>query len=498
MQLLKFLGLGGKGVGLQTPVFLFNTLSQKKDAFTPIRDKEVRMYNCGPTVYDYPHIGNFRSWIFADILRRTLEYNGYRVKQVINITDVGHLTSDADVGEDKVERRARLEGKKVSDIVEQATEAFFEDLKLLNVRTKGTIFPRASDHIKEQIAFVQTLEEKGYTYRIDDGVYFDTSLFKNYGKLGNIQLAGQKEGARVEGNPQKRHAADFALWKFSPKDTKRQQEWESPWGIGFPGWHLECSAMAMKHLGKELDIHTGGIDHIPIHHNNEIAQTESVTGRKFARYWLHGAFITIDGQKISKSVGNTIYVRNIMDHGYSPLSLRYWFLTGHYKSQMNFTWEALEGAHVALFKLHKFFVEELPKRGGSIIPSYEKRFREAVDNDLDMPKAVALLWELVRDENVEKKDKRATLLSFDEVLGIGLSESNRRLLDLIAGKERRLSVSELPSEVWKLVDEREDARVSEDFGKADALRTKIELLGFTVSDTPKGPEVRRLSKLSTG
>ncbi len=472
------------------PLSLKNTLGGAREEFRPLRGKRVGMYNCGPTVYDFQHIGNLRAYVFADTIRRVLALNGYEVKQVINITDVGHLTSDADEGEDKMELSAKKAGKKAKDIAKEVTKSFLADLTLLDVDTRRIIFPKATDHIGEQIALVRTLEEKGYTYRTKDGVYFDTARFPAYGKLGNIKIDALKEGARVEANLEKRNPVDFALWKFSATPGTREQEWPSPWGIGFPGWHVECSAMAMKYLGKQFDIHTGGIDHIPVHHNNEIAQSESVTGRQFARYWLHNAFITIEGKKISKSIGNTISLRNIIDRGFSPLSYRYWVLTGSYHSPMNFTWEALEGAQAALSKLHRLFVDKLGARNGTPAAAYTDRFRTLVNDDLDTPKAIALLWELAHDETLDKRDKRATMLAFDEVLGLGLSRSSRQHRSILAGSGGKISITKAPDEVQKLVAAREEARAGGDFARADALRTEISALGYSVTDTPKGPEIQ--------
>ena len=472
------------------PFYLFNTLTKQKEVFEPISDVSVRMYNCGPTVYDYQHIGNLRPYIFANVLRRALEYNGFTVKQVINITDVGHLTSNADEGEDKIEQQAEREGKRVRDIVSVVTDAFFKDLDLLNIKRGNILFPHATKFIKQQIALVKTLEEKGYTYTISDGVYFDTKNFTDYGKLGNIDTVMLKEGARVEKNPEKHNPADFALWKFSPTEgPKRQQEWGSPWGVGYPGWHIECTAMVFSLLGKQIDIHTGGIDHIPIHHNNEIAQAEAAAKKPFVRYWVHNAFITIEGQKIAKSVGNTIYVRNIVDRGFSPLALRYWFLTGSYRSPMNFTWEAIEGAHAALFKLHRYFIEELGKKAGVVLPGYQKKFHEYINDDLDTPKAIALLWELVKDGSLKKEDKRTTLLDFDRVLGIGLAEGNARLRKMLSINviERK----DLPEKIRSLVGKREDARKSEDWERADKIRDELNSLGYTVEDTSAGSQVHK-------
>lgn len=488
------------------PVIFYNTIANKKEVFESRKKNEVAMYNCGPTVYSFAHIGNLRAYVFADSIKRVLKYNGYKVKQVINITDVGHLASDADEGEDKVESGARREGVKVKDIVKKYTSAFFDDLKKLNADISGALFPKATEHIPEQIAFIQTLDEKGYTYQTTDGIYFDTSLRPDYGKLGNINTRGLKEGARVK-NGEKKNPTDFALWKFSPNPPaggeKRQQEWDSPWGVGFPGWHIECSAMSMKHLGKQIDLHTGGIDHIPVHHNNEIAQTESVTGKRFVNYWMHNEFITIDGQKIAKSIGNTIYLRNIIDRGFFPLSLRYWFLTAHYRTQSNFTWEALEGAQTALFRLHKHFVEEYAApalsgrqtgdgrtaKNGVVNEMYEKKFHEYINDDLDMPKAVALMWDLIKDDKTPKEDKRATLLEFDKALGLGLDISNKKLVGLLSGKGEKLDIGKLPKAIKELIDEREKARIDKDFEKADKLRNELKEKDYEIKDTDKGPVV---------
>ena len=490
MKLSSILGPKPRRQNPEKPIYLTNTLSGTREEFHSLVPHKVRMYNCGPTVYDYPHIGNFRSYIFADTLRRMFEYNGYSVKQVLNITDVGHLTSDADEGDDKVEKRAKEEGKKVADIVGAATKAFFDDLKKLNAKNIYATFPKASEHIPEQIAFVKTLEEKGYTYKTGDGIYFDTSKFKGYGKLGNIDIKGLQEGARVEANKEKHNPTDFALWKFSKEGEKRQQEWDSPWGVGFPGWHLECSAMAMKHLGKKIDVHTGGIDHIPTHHNNEIAQTESVTGEQFAAFWLHNAFLKIEGKKISKSLGNTIFLRNIIDRGISPLAYRYWLLTAHYSKPLNFTWDALEGANAALFRLHQYFVEKLGNRTGHVIPEYQERFHTYINDDLDTPKAIALLHEIMHESKAKPADIRATFLDFDSVLGIGFSESTKKLLENLSG-EQKLRVGELPEHVAKLLKEREEARKNKNYAKADELRKAIESEGYLVKDTHKGAKVVR-------
>ncbi len=449
------------------------------------------MYNCGPTVYSAPTIGNLRSYVFADTLRKVLEWNGYKVKQVINITDVGHLTDDADAGEDKIEKKAAEEQKTAKEITDEYTKEFFEDLRRLNIPVAHIIFPRATDHIHEQIAFVKTLEEKGYTYKTSDGIYFDTPRFQDYGKLGGIDIKNLKEGARVEINAEKKNPTDFALWKFSKPEEKRQQEWESPWGKGFPGWHIECSAMSVKYLGKTFDIHTGGVDHIPVHHNNEIAQSEAATGRPFVHYWLHNAFITIEGRKISKSLGNTITLQNLAGRGISPLAYRYWLLGAHYKTPVNFTWEAVVGAQTAVEKLRNYIVDGLSLKPGTPDAGYIQKFTSFVNDDLDTPKALALLWELIKDSGVSKENKRATLLEFDKVFGLRLTD-----LDQTA-KDMRTVV--IPADKWlpsvkESVAEREKARAEKNFARADIIRKELEEKGYAIKDTPAGPEISVFKK----
>lgn len=448
------------------PLRFRNTLSGELEQFDS-PNRTVTMYNCGPTVYDRQHIGNLRAYIFADTLKRALALWEFRVKQVINITDVGHLVSDADLGEDKMEASARKSGKKAQAIAKEETELFFADLDALGVDRSKIEFPRATAYIAQQIALIQALKEKGYAYKIDDGVYFDTAKFKEYGKLGHIDLSGLEAGARVEQNPQKRGVHDFALWKFSKKEEARQQEWESPWGKGFPGWHIECTAMIFELLGKQIDIHTGGIDHIPVHHNNEIAQAESLTGKQYVRYWLHFEHITIEGRKISKSLGNTVYLSQLKDRGISERALRYWFLTGHYRTQMNFTWEALEGAEQALTRLQRTYYE-MPE--GVADEAFLKLFYQHIANDLSTAQALALVWERIKTLN------KTTLRQVDKVLGLGLADT-------------RPTKKLIPKEVQELGARREAARKAKDFAAADALRQQIEQKGFTVKDTSEGSEV---------
>src|SRR3989344_3513743 len=471
------------------PLLLWNTLSKQKDVFTAIKGSLVRMYTCGPTVYDYAHIGNLRTYIFSDVLRRVLEYNNYSVTHVINITDVGHLTSDADEGEDKMTLALKREDLSLSitnmkKVGTKFLKPFKEDLEELNIK-KPQEFPRASEHVEGQIAFIKTLEEKGYTYALPDGIYFDTAQFKGYGVLGGTTVAHEVGVSRIGEHDGKRHPQDFALWKLNPV-----LGWESPWGKGFPGWHIECTAMSTQYLGKSFDIHTGGIDHIPIHHNNEIAQAEAATGKKFVNYWLHNAFITIEGRKISKSIGNTIYLRNIIDRGFPPFAYRYWLLSGHYRSSMNFTWDALEAAHTGLVKLHKQFLD-LGSKNGVINKEYQKRFVAFVNDDLDTPKAIALLWELMANTSVSDKDKRVTILDFNRVLAIGFIESYRQMKNILAGITKKVEVKKAPEDVQELIREREDARERKDWEKADTLREQIKEKGYTIEDTEKGPELTK-------
>lgn len=469
------------------PLMLRNTMSGQLEEFHPLGGS-VKMYNCGPTVYDRAQIGNLRPFIFADTLRRVLEAWGYKVDQVINITDVGHLTGEnegnPDVGEDKMEVGAKRRGMTAQEVAQEITQWFFDDLDALGIERKKIQFPRATEYVDEQIALVKTLEQKGYAYRTSDGVYFDTSKYPGYGKLGNINIAAQQPGARVEENPEKKNPHDFALWKLSRPDEKRQQEWGSPWGMGFPGWHIECTAMIFKLLGKQIDIHTGGEDLAPIHHNNEIAQAEALTAKQFVHYWMHNAFITIEGKKISKSLGNTIYLYQIADKGLSPRALRYLYLTAHYRSPMNFTWQALEAADQALLRLNRLFLE-LPSSGLGPDEAFAKDFFAAMAHDLDTPLAVARMWEVVRNPTISPAVKRASLTIADRVLGLGLSEPR------VSVKLDVIPLAELPEEVVELVDEREQARLSRDFGVADDLRARIEKLGFVLKDTPQGPKVSK-------
>lgn len=452
---------------------LFNTLSRQKEEFIPLQKNEVGLYTCGPTVYAAAHLGNLRTYIFEDVLKRTLLAHGYKVKHVMNITDVGHLTSDADEGEDKMETGALREHKNVWQLAEYYTQQFKQDLHALNI-LEPDIWCRATEHISEQIALIQTLEKKGLTYRTGDGIYFDTAKLQDYGKLARLDLKGLREGARVEANPEKHNPTDFALWKFSPTGAKRQMEWDSPWGTGFPGWHIECSAMSMKYLGDTFDIHTGGIDHIPVHHTNEIAQSEGATGKPFVKYWLHGEFLITADKRMGKSEGNFLTLTTLSEQKISPLAYRYFCLGAHYRSKLNFSIAAVESAQIALHNLQDKIATMGEARGSC--PELEQKFMAAIDDDLNTPQALAALWELMKS-NQPDAAKKNTLIKFDTVLGLGFN----RIQPLV-----------VPPEVAELVAEREQARQTKAWEKADALRKLITQRQFTVDDTELGPVIRQL------
>ena len=476
---------GGTPAPLREITF-YNTLSKKAEVFEPLKGNEVKMYSCGPTVYDYIHIGNLRAFLSADIAKRALIRNGYSVKHTMNLTDFGHLSDDGDAGEDKMMKGLKREGLPITlagmkELADIYIEAFEQDLKALNI-IPPTTWARASEHVASQIKLIKTLEGKGYTYETSDGVYFDIEKFPEYGQLGNVNIDQMKSGTRVEVNKEKRHPADFAVWK------KAELGWDSGWGKGFPGWHIECSAMAMATLGKQIDIHTGGEDLQYTHHNAEIAQCECVTGKQFVKYWLHNAFINIDnGQKISKSKGNAVNLRHVLDRGFSGDDYRYWLLTAHYRSPSNFTWDALEGAKQALYRLKRHMFEDFKQKAAAPDRSYLDRFDERIADDLDTPGAIAVLWEMVKDKNLEDRTKAGTLLAMDEVLDIGLSEDKAaglRLLGVVASDD-------IPAEIQDLIDARETARMARDFPQADMLRQKIEAKGYTLEDSAHGPKVTK-------
>jgi cysteinyl-tRNA synthetase len=468
------------------PLKFHNTLSGLTESFEPM-GSIVKMYNCGPTVYDFAHIGNLRSYVFADTLRRALDTWGYKVKQVINITDFGHLVSDADEGEDKMTKGLQREGLELTldnmrILAEKYTAAFLSDLEQLGIHTDRITFPRASAYISEQIALISTLEQKGYAYQTTQGVYFDISRFPTYGKLGNINIAGQQEGARIEINKEKRGPADFILWKSDNK-----LGWKSPWGLGFPGWHIECTAMIFTLLGKQIDIHTGGIDHIAVHHNNEIAQAEAATGKPFVHYWMHGEFITIEAKRVGKSMGNAIILQSLLDRGFSSRALRYWYLTGHYRTPMNFTWEAIEGANTALGRLARLY-HQMPVSTSTPDELFLKDFYAAIAEDLNTAQALARVWDLVKDPDLSPTTKRASLFVVDKILGLGLSDT-KKTLKMHVGED--VGESEIPTEITHALAEREEARRNKDFILADTLRQKIKDFGYEVTDTSEGQKIAR-------
>lgn len=454
---------------------LFNTLSRKIEKFEPQKKNEVSMYTCGPTVYDFSHIGNLRSYIFADILKRTLIFFGHEVKHVINVTDVGHLTGDGDSGEDKIEKSARRESKSAQEIAEFYFQAFKKDLKKLNI-IEPSIWCKATEHIAEQIDFIKKLEEKGFVYKIFDGLYFDTSKLKDYGKLARLNLSGQEAGARIDINSEKKNQTDFAVWKCSPKNEKRQMEWASPWGIGFPGWHIECSAMSMKYLGELIDIHTGGIDHIPVHHTNEIAQSEALLGKPFVRFWLHGEFLLLNENKMAKSEGGFITLQTLIDRGFEPMVYRFFCLSAHYRSKLNFSWEALENAREAWQKFKLKFID-LGQQKGRPDKEFLEKFKAEINNDMSMPQAVALAWEVFKS-NLADNDKRATLIEFDKIFGLNLLEA----------KEDEVK---LPEEIQALFKGRNEARLNKKWKKADELREKIEAAGWLIDDSSSGSKAHK-------
>ncbi len=460
-------------------MILYNTLTKKKEEFLPLDTKQVTMYCCGPTVYNYAHIGNLRTYIFEDLLDRTLS-SEYPVKHVMNITDVGHLTSDADDGDDKMELGAARENKTAWEIAKFYESKFFEDFDALNCK-RPTVIARATEHIKEMINLVKTLEEKGYTYKTSDGIYYDTSKFNNYHNLvGKSHIDGLKTGARVDFNDEKRNPSDFALWKFSPADKTRQMEWQSPWGKGFPGWHIECSAMAMKYLGDTLDIHCGGIDHVAVHHTNEIAQSEAATGKPYVRNWVHGEFLILSAGKMSKSGGSFVTVQTLKDKGYNPLDYRYLCLTAHYRTQLEFSYEALDFAKTTLKGLKERIkaikdLSDIKISDEKSLTEAKMAFITAMRDDLNTAKALAILWDYIKGA-APAAEKLEMAKYADEYLA----------LDLLKDEEQK----PLPAEAQLLIEERTAARAAKDFKKSDELRDKLAAMGILVKDTPQGTEWR--------
>jgi cysteinyl-tRNA synthetase len=463
---------------------LYDTRTRRKEAFRPLEPGHVRVYSCGPTVYAPQHIGNLRPYLFADLLRRTLELEGWRVTHVINITDVGHLTDDADAGEDKLEVAARKSGRRAAEIAAEVEAQWKRDCARVGCLAPHHT-PRASEHVAEQIEMARALEAKGYTYRIADGLYFDVSKFPRYAELARLDLAGQEAGARIGDVAGKRHPADFALWKFPAPGVRRQQEWDSPWGRGFPGWHLECSAMSVEYLGRRFDIHTGGVDHIAVHHTNEIAQSEcALDVHPWVQVWMHEEFLDFRGEKMSKSKGNVYLLDDLVAQGIPPLAYRYFFLSAHYRQQQTFTDEAIEGAARGYDRLlaHAAALRgEAPAElSAGPAAGLRERFRAALRDDLNAPRALALAWEVARSEQLAAGERWALLRDFDRALGLDL-----------AGALPRAAVQERDPRIDALVAEREAARRARDFARADRIRDELAGQGILLEDTPAGPRWRR-------
>lgn len=455
----------------------YNTLTRKKDIFMPLDSKEVRIYSCGPTVYKNATIGNMRTNIFQDVLRRVLRYNGYNLKHVMNITDVGHLVSDGDEGEDKMLKSAREEHKSPIEIAEYYTKNFFDDLEALNIE-KPEVICKATEHIKEMLEYVEKLMKNGYAYETSTAIYFDVSKLDKYGILSGINLEDQKSGARVEVDKEKRNPYDFALWIKAPEN--HLMKWDSPWGPSYPGWHIECSAMGQKYLGEQFDIHTGGIDLVPTHHENEIAQSKGACGKIPARYWLHGEYLLINGGKMSKSLGNVYMLEDIRDRGYNPIVYKLFSYSCHYRNKLNFTWEGIESASKSLERLKDGYRKHLNGTDvveQEIVNSFENKFHEAINDDLNMPLAMGVVWEVVR---YEKKNKLLAdlLIKFDTVLGLNIDKQEEK--------------EEIPQEIIDLAKQREKARIEKNWAESDMLRDKIKEKGYIVKDSKEGTIIEKV------
>ncbi len=451
---------------------IFNSLSKQIEEFKPIEPDFVKMYCCGPTVYKDQQIGNWRTFCLADFLNRSLKLSGYKVDFIMNMTDVGHMFetgSDPEGGEDKIEKQSTEEGRSAREIVDMYTKSFLEEFKEMNL-LEPKKFTKATEYIDDQINLIATLEERGFTYETSDGVYFDTSKFEQYGELSGLTIENIKEGARIDPNPEKKNPTDFALWKFSPSDKKRQQEWQSPWGVGFPGWHLECSSMIMKELGDTIDIHVGGEDLKMIHHQNEIAQSECATGQKFVNYWVHGAFLTVDGGKMSKSLGNFYTLSDVKQRGFSPLDLRYLFMTSHYRGPLNFTWEAMQNAQNSLKRIYELVSSYVYDPKAEISDKFMKKFKEKLEEDLNIPEVLAVVWELIKS-SIPEESKLNTILKMDDFLGLKLQE--------------HIGV-EIPKNVLDLAKMRGEYRKNGIWDKADVLRRQVNDLGYVIDDIPNG------------
>lgn len=458
-------------------ITFYNTLTRKKEIFKPINEKEAKIYTCGPTVYYFAHIGNLRAYLFMDTLRRTLKYNGYELTHAMNITDVGHLVSDADEGEDKMLKAAKRENKDPYEIAKFYTEKFLQDIDKLNI-DKPEIICKATEHITEMENYVQEIIKNGFTYETQNTIYFDTAKLDKYGILSNIKIEEQKAGARVDFDIEKKNTTDFALWIKAPEN--HLMKWNTFWGLCYPGWHLECSAMSRKYLGETFDIHTGGIDHIPIHHENEIAQSKGATGKMPANNWMHCEFLLVNGGKMSKSLNNLYTLKDLEEKGYSPLDYRMFNFSSHYRNKINFTFEAMDAAKAALKRLkegYKLHLQGNENIESSAIVEYEEKFLQAINDDLNMPMAMSVVWEVVKNPN-KSKQYAQLLKKFDEVLGLKIDEESSEELVL-------------PQEVLDLVEERKQARLEKNWAKSDELRDKILEKGYIVRDSKDGMTIEK-------
>ncbi|NLT19294.1 MAG: Cysteine--tRNA ligase [Firmicutes bacterium ADurb.Bin080] len=457
----------------------YNTLTRKKEEFSPLDGNTVRMYSCGPTVYSYAHIGNLRTYIFMDLIRRAIKFDGYKLIGVMNITDVGHLLADSDDGEDKMVKASREQKKTPLEIADFYSKIFFEDIEKLNIG-RPEIIAKATDHIGEMISLVKDLQDAGIAYETSDGIYFDISKFPRYGCLSGKNRDEQVAGARVEVNTEKHNPDDFAVWKKA--DPAHIMQWESPWGMGYPGWHIECSAMSRKYLGDFFDIHSGGVDHIPIHHENEIAQNEALTGKQSVRFWMHGEFMQVDGGKMSKSLGNIYTVSDLEKRGYEPLDFRFFCLGAHYRKKLNFTFEGMDAAKTARERLNQTLLQHKLSSTTTTtdtLDKYRKKFKSAVEDDINAPKALGILFDLIKEE--KSIDIYKLSLEFDSILGLSLDKL----------KEEKTEELHIPKEIIDLANSRLDAKKQRNFALADELRGKINSLGYSIADTKEGYNITK-------
>jgi len=460
---------------------IYNTLTRKKEIFKPIKRRKAGLYSCGPTVYNYAHIGNLRAYIFADVLKRTLKYNNYKVKHIVNITDIGHLVSNADEGEDKMVKALKREKKKLSkksmkEMADFYAQSFYQDIKRLNI-IPANKFPKATEHIDCMIKMVKQIQKNGYAYETSDAIYFNTRKLQNYGHLARLNIKNSCPMARIKANPEKKNIADFVLWfKATGEKKTHLMQWDSPWGKGWPGWHIECSAMSTKYLGQPFDIHTGGIDHIPVHHTNEIAQAQAAKNKPLANYWMHNEFLILDKKKMAKSGEGFITLSSLINKGINPLAYRYLCLSAHYRSTLSFSWENIKAAQSALNNFYNI-ISHYPKPSKTIKTEI-KKFLSAINNDLDTPRVLAIAWSLIKSNQLNDK-KMATILEFDKVLGLGFNKIKK-------------ITSTIPDKIKKLSKKREKLRQQKKWSEADQIRKEIKNLGFIIEDTGKHPKIHKI------